>query len=202
MDALTFISKMTDALAWPFVALVLGLLLRKKVLDLIPGIRRLKAGPVEAEFELATKQLLSNAAVATSQAEPSAPAKSLQAPEQRDDKIIARLLNARNDPAGMILEGWANVDGELFRLGNQMGSLVDPLTSTTKVYESVMASDILPSETRRLVRDLRELRNKVAHAIVKPTAEAAQDYIVAVDRVVELIRNYRKNLPNYGSKNR
>lgn len=202
MDWLTFISTMTSALAWPLVALVLGLVLRKKVLDLIPAIRKLKAGPIEAEFELATKQVLSNAAVASSQAEPSAQAKSSQGLDQGDNKIVARLLSARNDPAGMILDGWANVDGELFRLGHQMGLLVDPLTNTSKIYESVMASDVLPAETRRLVRELRDLRNKVAHVVVKPTSEAAQDYILAVERVVELIHNYRKNLPNYGSTNR
>ena len=202
MDWLTFISTMTGGLAWPLVALVLGLVLRKKVLDLIPGIRKLKAGPIEAEFELATKQVLSNAAVASTQAESSAQAKPSQRHEEAENKIVARLLSARNDPAGMILDGWANVDGELFRLGHQMGLLVDSLTNTTKVYEAVMASDVLPAETRRLVRELRDLRNKVAHAAVKPTPEASQDYILAGERVVELIHNYRKNLPNYGSTNR
>jgi hypothetical protein len=65
-----------------------------------------------------------------------------------------------------------------------------------------MSSNVLPWETSRLVRELRELRNMVAHAKVVPTSDAAQDYVLAVDRVVELIHNYRKNLHNYGSTNR
>ena len=202
MDVLTFLTEMTEALAWPLVALILGLVFRKKLLDLIPAIRKLKAGPLEAEFELAAKQALSNAAEVMSHAKLPGAVPSVAAVDSGkdgDSRIVARLLNARNDPAGMIMEGWANVDGELYRLGHQMSLLVDHLTSTTKVYESVMASDVLPAETRRLVRELRDLRNKVAHVQVVPTPDSAQDYILAADRVVELIHNYRKSRPNYDS---
>ncbi len=202
MDWLTFISKVIESLAWPIVALVLGLVFRRKLLDLIPSIRKLKAGPVEAEFELAAKQVLADAAeVSTQDAVPVAKARPEVEAVGRQE-IVARLINARTDPAGMILEGWAKVDGELFRLGQQMGLLVDPLKNTSKVYQSVMASDVLPIGTKQLILQLRDLRNKVAHVKVTPTPEAAQDYLLAVDRVVELIFNYRKNLPNYGPSNR
>lgn len=202
MDWLTFISKAIESLAWPIVTLVLGLVFRRKLLDLIPALRKLKAGPVEAEFELAAKQVLANAAEASAQDESVAGKVPQELRPADGEKIVARLLNARNDPAGMILEGWAKVDGELFRLGQQMGLLVDPLENTQKVYQSVMAADILPVGTKQLVRELREMRNKVAHVKVHPTSDAAQDYLLAVDRVVELILNYRKNLPNYGPRNR
>jgi hypothetical protein len=66
-----------------------------------------------------------------------------------------------------------------------------------KVYKAIMASNELPAETRRLIRDLRQLRNQVAHAKVVPTPDSAQAYLVAVERVIELVRNYRKNLPGY-----
>lgn len=206
MDLLTFLTKMTEALAWPAVTLILGLVFRRKLLDLIPLIKKFKAGPLEAEFERDAKQVLSSATeVAAHTTSPAAttPTSSKESVREHDSRVVAKLLEARNDPSGVILQGWGSVDGELFRLGVQMGLIVeDPLTSTTKVYEAVMASDVLPAETRRLVRELRELRNRVAHVKVVPTPDSAQDYIAAVDRVVELIRNYRKNLPNYGVTNR
>jgi hypothetical protein len=62
MDWLTFVSKLIDSLAWPLVALVLGLVFRRKLLDLIPAIRKFKAGPLEAEFELAAKEIRVSAA--------------------------------------------------------------------------------------------------------------------------------------------
>ncbi len=197
MDWLTFVSKLIDSMAWPVVALSFGLVFRRKLLDLIPAIKRFKAGPVEAEFEMAAKQILASAAEATAQGESKSSTESNGKCLESSGKIVARLIRARSDPTGMILEGWAKVDGELFRLGHQMGFFKDPLTSTTKVYESVMASNLIPGDTIRLVIELRELRNKVAHMKVTPTVDAAQDYLLAVDRVRELIHNYRKNLPNY-----
>lgn len=201
MDWLTFITKLVEALTWPIVVLVLGLMFRRKLLEIIPTLRKLKAGPVEAEFELAAKQALANAEEAKIQGltEASVP---VTKTETGSEQIIAKLLEARGDPAGAILEGWAKLDGELFRLGLQVGAVVDPLENTGKVYSAVISSGVLPAQTMSLVRELRDLRNLVAHAKLKPTAEAAQDYVLAVDRAVELILNYRKSLPNYGSSNR
>jgi len=197
MDWLTFVSKLIDSLAWPLAALVLGLVFRRKLLDLIPAIRKFKAGPLEAEFELAAKEIRVSAAEVSAKSEATKGGEPESQREEGRKEIVESLLSARSDPAGMILEGWSKVDGELFRLGHQLGDIVDPLTSTAKVYESVMSSGVLPFETTRLVRELRDLRNKVAHVKVVPTSEAAQDYVLAVDRVIQLINNYRKNLPNY-----
>lgn len=196
MDWLTFVSKLIDSLAWPLVALVFGLIFRKKLLDMIPAIRKIKAGPLEAEFELSAKEIRIDAAEVAIKSK----ATKVGGPEtQREEgrkEIVESLLSARNDPAGIILEGWSRVDGELFRLGHKLGDIVDPLTSTTKVYESVMSSGVLSFETSRLIRELRDLRNKVAHVKVIPTADAAQDYIVAADQVIKLIHGDQKNLPN------
>lgn len=202
MDQLTFISNLVDSLAWPVVALALGLVFRRKLIDLILSLRKLKAGPVEAEFELAAKQALANAEEVKPQEEVEVTATTTENSSSGDRQVIARLREARSDPAGAILEGWAKVDGELFRLGVQMGTVFDPLENTGMAYSAVLASGILPVQTIILVRELHELRNKVAHVKVHPTPEAAQDYLLAVDRACELIFNFRKNLPNYGPSNR
>lgn len=201
MDWLTFISKITDSLAWPIVALILGVLLRKRLLELIPNMKKFKAGPLEAEFELATKQVLFNAEEASTATESKAVAPE-PSQEKSTENIVAELLSARTDPSGMIIGGWGKVDGEIHKFGRQLGVIDDPLENTAKVYNRIMNSGELPQGTVELVKELRELRNKVAHALVIPTADAAQNYLVAVDRVVELIRNFRKNVPNYGPDNR
>jgi hypothetical protein len=201
MDWLTFVAKLAEALAWPIVVLVLGLMFRLKLLEIIPTLRKLKAGPVEAEFELAAKQALANAEETKIRGVDEASVSAVKT-EAHSGQVIARLREARGDPAGAILEGWAKLDGELFRLGLQVGVVVDPLENTGKVYNAVMSSGVLPAQTMCLVRELRDLRNQVAHVRVKPTAEAAQDYLLAVDRAVELILNCRKNLPGNASSNR
>jgi hypothetical protein len=204
VDLLTFSSKALEALAWPTVVLILGLTFREKLLDLIPAIKKIKAGPVEAEFEFAAKKVLAEAAEVDPPADSSEPSGAPAATGESGRGLITKLRNARTDATGAIIEGWATLDGELFRLAQQINldGTEAATTSTTRVYQAVMSSNVLPNETRRLVHELREMRNKVAHSIVVPTAEAAQDYLLAVDRVVELIRNYRKNIPNYGPSNR
>ena len=202
MDWLTFVSKLVESIAWPLVALILGLIFRERLHDLFAAIKKLKAGPVEAEFEIAVKRARADATGAIARDAP----ETLPAPTGQtggpDPAIVSKLLGARSDPAGIILEAWAGVDGELFRLGRQMGLVIDPLENTAKVYKEVLSSNVLPLATAQLIHELRDLRNKVAHVEVKPTPESAQDYLLAVERVVELIRNYRKNLPNYGAGNR
>ena len=197
MDWLSFTSKLIDSLAWPVASVVLGLMFRKKLLELIPTLRRVKAGPLEAEFELATKQVLAGTADLALQAQ--VPNVSASVPKHSVEGVTAKLITARSEPTATIIEGWSTLDGELHKLGRQTQVVVDPLESQAKVYGRIIDSDVLPLGTRQLVQDLRKLRNQVAHAQVVPTPESAQDYLVAVERVVELIRNYRKNLPGYAA---
>lgn len=195
MDWLTFISKLVDSLAWPVAGVVLGLIFRKKLLDLIPLLRKVKAGPLEAEFEIAAKQVLASTAdLASKEHSPDA---RREAPIPIAEATAAQMLTARTEPTATIIEGWSRLDGELHKLGRQTGILVDPLESQLKVYRAIIDSDVLPVGTKQLIQDLRQLRNQVAHAQVVPTPESAQDYWMSVDRVVELIRNYRKSLPGY-----
>ena len=118
-------------------------------------------------------------------------------PRHSVEEATAKLLRARSEPTVAIIEGWSALARELHKLGRQMQVVVDPLESQAKVYRAIMDSDVLPVETRQLIQNLRQLRNQVAHAQVVPNPESAQDYLVAIERVVELIRNYRKNLPGY-----
>ena len=57
MDNLTFFSKLMESLAWPCVSLFLVLMFRDSLLELISTIRKVKLGSMEAEFEVATKQV-------------------------------------------------------------------------------------------------------------------------------------------------
>lgn len=57
MDTLTFISKFLEHGAWPAAAVVIIVLLRSQLQELIPMIKKLKAGPVEVELERVVKEL-------------------------------------------------------------------------------------------------------------------------------------------------
>ena len=192
LDKLTFISKIIDSVSWPLVALVLGLAFRKQISELFPYLKKLKAGPVEAEFEMETKQVLAY----TENIELTAPNSGANHSKvtKNVSEILSQLKSARNDPAGMILEAWSRIDGALFRLGQKKGICVDPLENTSKVYRSVMSSGIIFDETKRLVIELYELRNRVAHVQVQPTVNSAQDYVLAAEKVIDLIESQTQNL--------
>jgi hypothetical protein len=57
MDWLSFISTVASSVAWPVTALTIVLLMRKELVALLPFVRKLKAGPLEAEFEREVKEL-------------------------------------------------------------------------------------------------------------------------------------------------
>lgn len=191
MDRLTFISKIAEALAWPTVTLILGLAFRKRLLELLPTMKKFKAGPLEAEFELATKQLLAEASEAKIKIQPDTNSNKQEAKRQ-DSTIVDEMLQARLNPSGMILSGWSKIEGLLFRFGRDRGMFDDPLTNTSKVYNEVLASGYLPLEIVKLIQELKDLRNKVANSKVVPTAEAAQDYLVTVNSVFNLLESYHE----------
>lgn len=193
MDLLTFISKIIDSIAWPIVVLILGLVLRERISSLLPFLRKIKAGPVEAEFDAEVRKVLEGSKEIIAKS----PATSSKT--QEADVALAKIYTAKHDPTNMVLEGWRNVDGALFRFGKDAGVIVDPMDSSSKVYMGVISTDLLEFETKKLVVELYEMRNRVAHAKIKPSMESAKDYILAVEQVVKLIEKQRESVEKIGT---
>lgn len=57
MDTLTFITKVLEHGAWPAAAFGILYLLRSQLQELLPSIKKFKAGPVEVELERVAKEL-------------------------------------------------------------------------------------------------------------------------------------------------
>ncbi|ASZ51820.1 hypothetical protein [Vibrio parahaemolyticus] len=189
MDVYTFISKLFEAIAWPLVILVLGLVFRKSLIELLPSMRKLKAGPVEAEFDLEASRLL-DASKDVVAHETSSSQSDLEATET----ALAQIYSARKDPVKMVTEGWANVDGALFRFGKDAGILIDPMDSSNNIYTRVISTDLLHRDTKELVIEIYEMRNRVVQANIKPSVNAAKDYLLAVEQVVKLIEKQRESV--------
>jgi len=207
MDWLTFISEIAKALAWPLVVVILGLSFRDKISDLILMLRTLKAGPVEAVFDSAAKQV-ALAAAREAAGTPSdgqrpdahAPDEPPAASERSEQGILTALNKLERDdadPAAAILDAWSSLDGELFRFGQQMGMAFSPVEKRTRVFQEVVDSSLLPAGTTSLLVTLRTLYNQVRHGEASPSPSAAQDLLLAIQRATELVHNFRKNLPNY-----
>jgi predicted transcriptional regulator len=57
MDTLTFIAKALEHGTWPAAAFAIIYLLRSQLQELLPSIKKFKAGPVEVELERVVKEL-------------------------------------------------------------------------------------------------------------------------------------------------
>ncbi|MFW1483249.1 hypothetical protein ACEV9B_13525 [Vibrio parahaemolyticus] len=194
MDYLTFISKLIDSLSWPIVTLVLGFVLRGKLGDLLPSLKKVKAGPVEAEFSIEARRIYdkSQNLLAEKQIDSEGDA--------RDTKIaLAKIHSARRDPVKMVLEAWNSVDGALFRIGKDAGILIDPMDSSRNVYERVISSNLLNPQTKELVIEVYEMKNRVSIANIKPSLDSAKDYLIAVEQVINLLEEERKTVEKVGN---
>lgn len=194
MDYLTFISKLIDSLSWPIVTLALGFALRDKLGDLLPSLKKVKAGPVEAEFSIEARKVYdkSQDLLAEKQIDSEGDA--------RDTKIaLAKIHSARKDPVKMVLEAWRSVDGALFRFGKDAGILIDPMDSSRNVYERVISTNLLNPQTKELVMEIYEMKSRVSIANLKPSLDSAKDYLIAVEQVVNLIEEERKTVEKVGN---
>lgn len=107
MSALQLIVALVQALAWPLVVLVAVLILRPTLVELLgsEGLRRLKAGPLEAEWERE---------ISRTEAELDVPAIS---PTGLGGLVSDDLGEvAQRAPAAAVLEAFARVERELRRL--------------------------------------------------------------------------------------
>jgi len=175
MDALTFIAKVLEITAWPVAAVVLVALLRVEIRTLVPMLRKLKAGPVEAEFERKAEDL-----AVTLQRQPKA------------EEIIADTRSAMPEltytlgesPRSAILEAWLRLESEASQaLGRQAAISGGPGAMTTRpspraLATSLRRAELLNEEQIRMLEELRAMRNEVVHALdFVPTHEAIHRYL-------------------------
>lgn len=171
MDWLTFWSKIAEALAWPVAAAALVFLLRPEIKTLLSFLKRLKAGPLEAEFEREVKELRTEAEVDL----PPAPLPPAVSPEKQKLLLLAQI-----NPRSAILEAWQGIEFALQRLISQRG-----LTSTSKetysqmgIVRALTRAQVLNPEAMTLYHNLRALRNQAAHVNdFSPTYDSALNYI-------------------------
>lgn len=193
MDVYKFISSIIDSIAWPLVTLIVCLTFRRQLTELLPWIKKVKAGPVEAEFEIEARTIrdTSKKAFADSFDKEHLPITA----SQEAEVALAKIYSAKQDPVKMIYDGWQNMDGALFRFGKDAGILIDPMDSADNIYKRVISTDLLMPKTKELVMEIYEMRNRVVQANIKPSLSSAKDYLLAVEQVVKLIEKERETVP-------
>jgi hypothetical protein len=180
MDWLSFLASVVGSVAWPVTVLAVVLILRKELVALLPFLRRLKAGPVEAEFERQVKELKNEVAQALPEELP-------QALEGRE-----RLLKlAEISPRAAILEAWQGVEFAARRVATHYGgSPVPDVRSPSRLTKELAKLSQVSVDDLALIQDLRGLRNQATHSPdFSPSYEAVANYIQLASALQARLQN-------------
>ena len=172
---------MTQALAWPVMALIIVLLLRRpivRVLEQRPP-KMLKAGPFEVEWETV---------VAATEAEVPAPApKSITGGAQ-----VELSAEARTAPAVAVLEAHTMIERTLREILVAADVPSDELRragSAVGLARLARRLGLIPDEAVRAVQGVSVLRNLAAHGSAREiTPDQAAEYLALVDAVLFSLR--------------
>lgn len=171
MDTLTFVFKLIEAVAWPVASVALVAILRKEIRGILPLLKRIKAGPLEAEFEREVKELRT-----TTDVQPPKVARSAEA--QSEANLLIKL--AELNPRSAVLEAWQRVEIATRRVPAKRALSLTPAQelSPVTVARALSGKGLISAEEYALFHDLRALRNQAAHAHdFSPTGEAALNYL-------------------------
>ncbi|CAM3771574.1 hypothetical protein [Parendozoicomonas haliclonae] len=153
MEWMKFVIELVDKITWPTVIVLSLVILRHPISTLVPLARKLKYKDFEMEFGQELKVVSKKAAGAF--------------PELKHDKRSLLIASAENMPNATILEAWRVVDEKAEALIASTAPDID-LENTDSRYklmeETLIAHKLVDTKKAKLFSELRQLRNKTAHA--------------------------------------
>jgi uncharacterized protein YutE (UPF0331/DUF86 family) len=153
-------------------------------------IKKLKAGPLEAEFEREVKELRSETEAQLP------PVERAIVPEPARQKLLQL---AEINPRSAIIEAWQSIEFAAHDLLNRsktdisMKSSSSPLT----VIRALTKERLLNPDEIALFHELRALRNQAIHAAdFTPTQQATLDYIELASRLEAALKRTSHDMGN------
>lgn len=180
MDKLTFADDLVKSLAWPVVAIVMALTLRKSLVKLIPLLRKLKFKDLEAEFSEKLEQAEKSAAKVIVSPTITVDLDRIQlGAKPKDDIVLQHPIDSELvippeiferyikllevSPEAVVLLAWRDFEAAIrhaairFTLRNPKGNWL------REVVEHFRLRGYLTAEQYRLYMDLNALRILAAH---------------------------------------
>jgi len=152
MDWQSFVVELLTLLIWPAVVLVLVIIFRKPLLTLLPQLSRVKYKEIEIEFEKELEHI-------SQQAEQAFPDLSLE-------RKRALIVRAKALPNNAALEAWQVLDdtAELLIHFYEGDTTLSEETRYKHIQQILLDGDYIETKKVKLYDELRQLRNKIAHA--------------------------------------
>jgi len=187
MDTQQFIASLVGSLAWPASVFGIALLFRKQLIQLLNGpIRRLKAGPVEFEFERI---------ISTVETQVESPPLGDAPRPALDGSVISDLeATAHTSPEVAVLEAYGRLERQLHDLLKSAGDeMAKEGRSAMMLARRAAERELITPETLNALQGLTVLRNLAAHGRGNEVSvERALDYLSLVDAVSYAIKQDRR----------
>ena len=174
MDLLTFSVELTKTLIWPLLVVIILLIIRKPLFDLVPYLKKIKLGELEAEFDKTVQDIKNNIdqelILNNNKNSALIPAQDLESMYK-----LAEIA-----PNSAVLESWKKVELAAKELISQRGYKIDyNITTPYRLIERVLEKTrIAELKKVKVFAELRKLRNKIAHVEdFEISREQANEYI-------------------------
>lgn len=193
-------SLLNSLLSWPIVVLVIFLMIKGPIRELIPKLRQYEGMGQRVTFGDQLADAEETVETAVGAIEPSEGQATLEQPRLLLREEDPLLREAQTNPSFVVISAWEQLDGALRDL---VGSVRGPWTvagDTLDKLQLLRWNGSLSVDFIQAVRELHNLRNRVAHGQHAPTPGEAVAYAEtarALRRGAEII-TFRNQLPNDG----
>jgi hypothetical protein len=185
MDWLQFTASVVGSLAWPIAVVIVGVMFREQFESLLRKVKHAKGAGIELDFSEDVRKL----AVEAVEVKADLPKFS----EEDLTKPGFRRVDQFDRPNALILTAWAQVESTLLDFIAARGVYIPP-NDTDNVNTWISAIDterVLPAGIVVMVRELLDLRNRVAHTPdYEPTRLDALRYLEAAQAVLTSVRHF------------
>ena len=178
-----FIAALVQALAWPLAIVGVALIFRSKIIELLtPEIKRLKAGPLEVEWERAISEARVELDLPGMVGAPGDLNADLSTPD------LADLAQAA--PTAAVLEAAGRVESELRERLIGRAPTEDLQVGLVGLARLAGKHEVVTPEMVRAVEGIAVLRDMAAHGRAGDTTpERALDYLHLTDAILYTIRS-------------
>lgn len=187
MSGLQFVVDVIKALAWPAAIVAIVVFLRRPLGDILrqlaSGLRRLRAGQSDAEFDRIVGQIKAELTATVS----------ARGPTPSMPVLLRFATTADEDPAAAIAQAFGSVEAALRGLLGSSGKLV-PVGSGDPTAVARFARDqgLVPESIVRAVDGVVTLRNAVAADPARATRDHAVTFLGLVDALLFAVTTQRE----------
>ena len=172
MTGFEFTSNVINSLAWPAIFVILIIVLRKPIRELLPFLERLKYKDLEVNFRKQAEQTL----------------ESIE--EKQDESEEREQIDLKESPRAAVIHAWSEIvetaEGKYEQLEpNQKIKKLGP----DRALGYFLYMGLLVPETKKVIQELRSLRNQAAHYSDAAISEdGARAYVRAAEKVKKQIK--------------